>query len=69
MLADGLVRGGRAEAQTRLADFWRAASSNGNLPKLQRAVMERLLSFTPTRCRANFPHMTSTRSTSIRSRI
>ena len=47
MLADGLVRGGRAEAQTRLADFWRAASSNGNLPKLQRAVMERLLSFTP----------------------
>ena len=47
MLADGLVRGGRAEAQKRLADFWRAASSNGNLPKLQRAVMERLLSFTP----------------------
>ena len=47
MLADGLARGGRAEAQKRLADFWRAASSTGNLPNLQRAVMERLLSFTP----------------------
>ena len=47
MLADGLARGGRAEAQKRLADFWRAASSSGNLPTLQRAVMERLLSFTP----------------------
>jgi len=47
MLADGLVRGGRAEAQKRLADFWRAASSTGNLPSVQRAVMERLLSFTP----------------------
>jgi len=39
--------GGRAEAQKRLADFWRAASSTGNLPGVQRAVMERLLSFTP----------------------
>ncbi len=47
MLADGLVRGGRAEAQKRLADFWRAASSAGNLPALQQAVVERLLSFTP----------------------
>ena len=47
ILADGLVRGGRAEAQKRLADFWRAASSNGTLPALQRAVMERLLSFMP----------------------
>jgi len=47
MLADGLARGGRTEAQKRLADFWRAASSAGNLPTLQRAVMERLLSFTP----------------------
>jgi NTE family protein len=27
MLADGLARGGRAEAQKRLADFWRAISS------------------------------------------
>ena len=47
MLADGLARGGRAEAQKRLADFWRAASSNGQLPALQRTVIERLLSFTP----------------------
>jgi NTE family protein len=47
MLADGLTRGGREEAQRRLADFWRAVSSTGNLPVLQRAVMERLLSFTP----------------------
>jgi NTE family protein len=47
MLADGLCRGGREEAQKRLADFWRAASSTGNLPVLQRAVVERLLSFTP----------------------
>ena len=47
MVADGLVRGGREEAQKRLAAFWRAVSSNGNLPSLQRNVMERLLSFTP----------------------
>jgi NTE family protein len=47
MLADGLTRGGRAEAQKRLGDFWRAVSSSGNLPALQRTVMERLLSFTP----------------------
>src|SRR6202051_2321906 len=47
MLADGLTRGGRDEAQKRLADFWGAASTSGSLPALQRAVMERLLSFTP----------------------
>ena len=47
MLADGLARGGRAEAQKRLADFWRAVSNNGNLPTLQRAVVERMLSFIP----------------------
>jgi NTE family protein len=47
MLADGLARGGRAEAQKRLADFWRAVSNNGNLPPLQRAVVERMLSFIP----------------------
>jgi len=47
MLADGLARGGRPEAEKRLADFWRAVSSTGNLPALQRAVAERLLSFTP----------------------
>ena len=47
MLADGLCRGGRDEAQKRLAEFWHAVSSSGNLPAVQRAVMERLLSFTP----------------------
>jgi NTE family protein len=47
ILADGLCRGGREAAQQRLADFWRSASSTGNLPVLQRAVIERLLSFTP----------------------
>jgi len=47
MCADGLARGGRAEAQKRLAEFWRAASSAGNLPGVQRAAMERLLAFSP----------------------
>jgi NTE family protein len=47
MLGDGLARGGPAEAQKRLADFWRAASSTGNLPTLQRAALERLFSFMP----------------------
>ncbi len=47
MFADGMARGGRAEAQKRLADFWRAVSNNGNLPPLQRVVVERMLSFIP----------------------
>src|SRR5215207_8220683 len=47
MLADGLARGGSAEARTRLAEFWRAASLDGNLPALQRGVLDRLFSFTP----------------------
>jgi len=47
MLADGLARGGAEEAIKRLADFWRAVSNNGNLPPLQRAVVERMLSFIP----------------------
>jgi NTE family protein len=47
MLADGLARGGPEEAQKRLADFWRAASLGGDLPPLQRAVVERLFSFLP----------------------
>src|ERR1700751_199778 len=37
MLADGLCRGGREEAQKRLAAFWRSGSSTGHLPGLQRA--------------------------------
>src|SRR5262249_34844463 len=47
MLADGLARGGPEEAQKRLADFWRSASLGGDLPPLQRAVVERLVSFLP----------------------
>jgi NTE family protein len=47
MLADGLARGGPEDAQKRLAEFWRAASLGGNLPPLQRAVVDRMLSFLP----------------------
>ena len=47
MLADGLARGGPEEARARLANFWRAVSSNGHLPDLQRGVVERLFSFVP----------------------
>jgi len=47
MLADGLARGGPAEARKRLADFWRAVSIGGNLPAFQRIVVERLFSFMP----------------------
>jgi NTE family protein len=47
MLADGLARGGPPDARQRLADFWRAASFGGNLPDLQRGVVERLFSFVP----------------------
>ena len=47
MLADGLARGGPTEARTRLAEFWRAVSFGGDLPAVQRAVMERLFSVAP----------------------
>ena len=47
MLTDGLARGGPEEARKRLAEFWRAVSLDGKLPGLQRAVFDRLLSFTP----------------------
>ncbi|MEX0753248.1 MAG: patatin-like phospholipase family protein [Xanthobacteraceae bacterium] len=47
MLADGLLHGGPDEARKRLADFWRAASIGGNLPELQRHVIERLFRATP----------------------
>ncbi len=47
VLADGLARGGAAAARERLAEFWRAASINGNLPPLQRQVLDRLLAFAP----------------------
>jgi NTE family protein len=46
-LADGLARGGPQEARKRLAEVWRAVSSNGDLSELQREVTDRLLSFVP----------------------
>jgi NTE family protein len=48
MLADGLRRGGAEEARKRLADFWRAASLGGDLPAVQRAVLNRLFSLVPS---------------------
>lgn len=48
MLADGLRRGGAEEARKRLSDFWRAASLGGDLPPLQRAVLNRLFSLLPS---------------------
>jgi NTE family protein len=47
MLADGLVRGGPTEARKRLADFWRASSLDGNLPAVQKGVLDRLFAFFP----------------------
>jgi NTE family protein len=47
MLADGLARGGPNEARKRLADVWRAVSTNGDLSPLERTVTDRLLSFVP----------------------
>ena len=38
---------GARRRSKRLADFWRAASRDGNLPALQRAVIDRLFSFMP----------------------
>jgi len=47
VLADGLARGGTAEARKRLAEVWRAVSTNGDLSPLERSVTDRLLSFVP----------------------
>ncbi len=47
MIADGLARGGREEARRRLAAFWRAASTGGDLPPVQRAIADRLFSLAP----------------------
>ena len=47
MLADGLARGGPDEACKRLADFWRAASRDGDLSSMQRVVADRLFSLIP----------------------
>jgi NTE family protein len=47
MVADGLARGGPEVARTRLAEFWRAASIDGDLPVIQRKLIERLFTFVP----------------------
>jgi NTE family protein len=47
MLADGLCRGGPEEARKRLSDFWRAASRDGDMSKLNRAFADRLFSLIP----------------------
>jgi len=47
MVADGLIRGGPEEARKRLADFWRAASRDGDMSKLNRVVADRLFSLIP----------------------
>ena len=47
MLADGLARGGHEEARKRLAEFWRAASIDGGLPRPQRAALDRMLALMP----------------------
>lgn len=47
MIADGFARGGSEEARRRLAMFWRAASTGGSLPPVQRAVTDRMLSMMP----------------------
>src|SRR6185312_1043307 len=47
MVADGLRRGGTDEARRRLDDFWHSASLGGDLPPVQRAVLNRLFSVLP----------------------
>jgi NTE family protein len=47
VLADGLARGGPAAARQRLAEFWRAASFDGNLPGLPRTAVERFFALVP----------------------
>jgi NTE family protein len=47
MAADGLARGGPYEARKRLAEFWRAASRDGDLSTFQRAMADRLFSLIP----------------------
>ena len=47
MVADGLARGGPEEARKRLAEFWRAASRDGEMSKFNRAVSDRLFSLIP----------------------
>lgn len=47
MVADGLARGGPEEARKRLSEFWRAASRDGDMSSLNRAIADRLFSLIP----------------------
>jgi NTE family protein len=47
VMADGVARGGPEEARKRLADFWRAASFDGDMSAMQRAIADRLFSLIP----------------------
>jgi NTE family protein len=47
IVADGLAQGGPKVASQRLADFWRAVSLDGELPTMQREVIDRLFTFLP----------------------
>ena len=47
MFTDGMARAGPAEAKKRLGDFWRAVSIDGQLPLMQRQIVERLFTFMP----------------------
>jgi NTE family protein len=47
VMTDGLARGGPEAARQRLADFWRAASFDGDMSKWQRAINDRLFSLIP----------------------
>jgi NTE family protein len=47
IVADGIAQGGPKEATKRLAKFWRAVSSDGELPTMQREVIDRLFTFLP----------------------
>ena len=47
VLAGALAHGGKEEARRQLGEFWRAASIDGQLPDLQRRVIERLFAFIP----------------------
>ena len=55
MVADGLARGGAEEARKRLSEFWRAASRDGDMSSLNRAIADRLFSLIPI---ASFPMQT-----------
>ena len=47
MIADGLARGGPEQARQRLSEFWRAASRDGDMSRLNRVIADRLFSLIP----------------------